>query len=73
MDPCDGLARLALGRDDLTQIHVPDALDDEIGALRHLEDRHHMTLDELGFGVVQVVVVGIDRQHDSPGAASRFA
>jgi hypothetical protein len=32
-----------------------------------------MALDELGLGVVQMVVVGIDGQHESPGPASRFA
>jgi hypothetical protein len=73
VDARDRFAGLALGGDDLAQLHLPQALDDVIGPPRHLEDRHHAALDELGRGVMQVVCVGIDGEHESPRMASRFA
>ena len=67
VDLLHGAAGLALRGDDLAQLRLAQPAEDVIGALRHLEARHHLAMDEFRLGVVQAMVVAIDSEHDSPG------
>ena len=67
MDLLQGAAGLALGRDDLAELRLAQPAENVVGALRHLEARHHLAMDEFGLGIVQAMVVAIDSEHDSPG------
>ena len=67
VDLLQSAAGLALGRDDLAELHLAQPAENVIGAFRHLEARHHLAMDEFGLGIVQAMVVAIDSEHESLG------
>jgi hypothetical protein len=64
-----------LRRDDLAEARAPDLGQHQIGAARRLEAGHELAVEQLGFAVLQAVIIAVDRDHSarSPplgGAAS---